>query len=273
MPPVEYLNPDTSFKHWIASDLRFFREREGRSLSQMGLVMGCNRHTVSNIEHARDGWNMNEDQAEKLDAFLRLNGHFQRLVRYARTAHDPDWFAEYTDRESRALTIRTYRLSLIPGLFQTPEYTRALIAPPPMVADVEAVVESRMKRQEVLTRSKPPLIWVLLDEAVLSRPVGGAQVMRDQLARLREMAELPHVTIRVIPQSTGAYLGLDGSFNSLTMETGELVFVEAPGGGRLIQGSTEIREFGVRWDRIGSAQAPYRGTSCDLIAQAMERFS
>src|ERR1700754_3634006 len=119
MAPVESLDPDTSFKHWIASDLRFFRERAELSLTQMGLVMGCNRHTVSNIEHARDGWNMNEDQAKRLDAHFQLNGHFQRLVRYARTAHDPDWFAEYAKHEAKALVIRTYRLSLIPGLFQT----------------------------------------------------------------------------------------------------------------------------------------------------------
>ncbi|MBC6459173.1 DUF5753 domain-containing protein [Actinomadura sp. HBU206391] len=272
MPPVEYLNPDTSFKHWIASDLRFFRERDGRSLSQMALVMGCNRHTVSNIEHARDGWNMNEHQAERLDSCLRLNGHFQRLVRYARTAHDPDWFGDYAEREARALIIRTYRLSLIPGLFQTPEYARALITAFQMVEDIEAAVEGRMKRQEVLTRQKRPLVWVLLDENLLFRPVGDPQIMRDQLARLRDAAELPHVTIRVVPQRAGLHLGLDGSFNSLTMETGELVFVEAPGGGRLVQESGEVRDFGVRWDRIGASALPW-DASRDLIIKAMEGFS
>jgi transcriptional regulator with XRE-family HTH domain len=272
MASIDSLDPDTSFKHWIASDLRFFREREERSLSQLGQVMGSSRHTVSNIEHARDGWNMNEDQAARLDAYLRLNGHFQRLVRYARTAHDPDWFAEYADHEARALVIRTYRLSLIPGLFQTPEYARALIAPSRMVEDVEGAVEIRMKRQEVFARKKPPLVWVLLDENVLYRPVGTAQVMRDQLTRLRDAADSQHVTIRVVPQSIGSYPGLDGSFNGLTMESAELVFVEAPGGGRLIQGSTEIRQFGVRWDRIGASALPW-DASRDLIAEAMERFS
>jgi hypothetical protein len=140
-----------------------------------------------------------------------------------------------------------------------------------MVEDVEVAVDGRMKRQEVFARKKPPLVWVLLDENVLYRPVGSAQVMRDQLARLRDAAESQHVTIRVIPQSAGFYLGLDGSFNSLTVESGELVFVEAPGGGRLIQGNTEIREFGVRWDRIGASALPW-DASRDLIAKAMERF-
>jgi transcriptional regulator with XRE-family HTH domain len=272
MAPIEYLDPDTSFKHWIASDLRFFREREELSLAQMGRIMGGSRHTVSNIEHARDGWNMNEDHAKRLDVFLRLNDHFQRLVRYARTAHDPDWFAEYAMHEAKAFVIRFYRLSLIPGLFQTPEYARAILTAARLVDDIDAAVDSRMRRQEVLTRKNPPLVWVLLDQSVLRRPLGGTQVMRDQLARLLEAADSPHVTIRIVPQSTGFYLGLDGAFNSLTMERRDMAFVEAPGGGRLIQDPSEIREFGVRWDRIGASALPW-DASRDLITEAMERFS
>jgi transcriptional regulator with XRE-family HTH domain len=272
MAPIEYLNPDASFKHWIASDLRFFREREELSLSQMGLVMECSRHTVSNIEHARDGWNMNEEQAARLDAHLRLNGHFGRLVRYARTAHDPDWFAEYAKYEAKALIVRLYRLSLIPGLLQTPDYARAMIRESRIALDVEAAVESRMKRREVLTRKPLPHIWVLLDESILHRPVGGAEVMYEQLAYLREAAELPQLTIRAVPLSKGFYPGLDGSFNSLTMENEDLAFVEAPGGGRLVRGTTEVREFGVRWDQIGASALPW-DSSLELIDQAMERFS
>jgi transcriptional regulator with XRE-family HTH domain len=272
MATIASLTPDTSIKHWIASDLRFYREREGMSLSQMGLIMGCSRHTVSNIEHARDGWNMNEDQAGRLDAHLRFNGHFARLILYARTAHDPDWFLEYAKHEARASVIRTYRLSLIPGLFQTPEYARALISASRMVDDVEAAVANRMKRQEVLRKQNPPLVWVLLDENILHRPVGGAKTMRDQLTVLLEAAESKNVTVRVVPQSSGYYIGLEGSFNSLTVNTGELVFVEAPGGGRLIQGSAEVREFGVIWDRIGASALPW-DASLDVIAQAMERYS
>lgn len=272
MAPIPSLNPDASFKHWIASDLRFYREAQGLSLSQMGQIMECNRHTVSNVEHARDGWNMNEDQASKLDAYLKFNGHFARLVRYARTAHDPDWFAEYTKYEAKALVIRFYRLSLMPGLLQTPEYARAVITASRMVQDVEAAVEARVKRREVLAGREPPLVWILLDESLLYRPIGGKKVMREQLSFLLDTIDTPQVTIRVVPQSAGFHLGLDGSFNTLTMEAGDVAFVEAPGGGRLIQGNPEIREFGLRWDRIGASALPW-DASRDLIAQAMERFS
>ncbi|GAA2616105.1 DUF5753 domain-containing protein [Actinomadura fulvescens] len=271
MATIESLNPDASFKHWIASDLRFWREREGHSLAQLGLVMGASRHTVSNVEHARDGWNMNEDHAGRLDDHFRLNGHFARLVRYARTAHDPDWFVEYTKYELKALEIRFYRLSLVPGLFQTPEYARALLTGARIVEDVEAAVEERMKRRDVLTRKNAPLVWVLLDESVLDRPIGGPHVMRQQLTLLRDAGEMRNVTLQIVPQSTGFYRGLDGSFNGLTMEKGDLAFVEAPGGGRLIQGDTEIRRFGVRWAQIGASALP-RGASQDLIEQALERL-
>ncbi|WP_329519112.1 DUF5753 domain-containing protein [Spirillospora sp. NBC_01491] len=272
MPPIESLTPDTSFKHWIASDLRFYREGGEFSLAQLGQVMECSRHTVSNIEHARDGWNMNEDHAALLDAYLNLNGHFARLVRYARTAHDPDWFTEYAKHETKALVIRSYRLSLMPGLFQTPEYARALLTSSGLVDDVEAAVENRMRRQDVLTKSNPPLVWGLIDESVLYRPIGGSLAMYGQLARLREATELPNVTIRIVPQSAGFHLGLDGSFNTLTLDRQELAFVEAPGGGRLIQGTKEIRDFTLRWDRIGACALPWN-SSQDLIERAMERFA
>ncbi|WP_157429825.1 helix-turn-helix domain-containing protein [Actinomadura oligospora] len=269
---MDSLNPDTSFKDWIASDLRFYREREGLSLPQLGEVMGAAKATVSNLEHARDGWNLNEDQAEKLDAFLGLNHHFRRLVRYARTAHDPDWFAEYAMHEAKALVIRSFRLSYCPGIFQTPEYARALLREAGLEKDVEAAVESRLKRQEVLTRENPPYVWVVMDEDVLHRQVGDREVFRAQLAKLHEVATLPNVTIRIVPKSAGFYLGLDGSFNTLAMPKGELVFVEAPGGGRLIQDSAEVRDFGVRWDLIGACALPWDVTLA-LLAQAMERFS
>ncbi|MFI0373608.1 helix-turn-helix transcriptional regulator [Actinomadura sp. 1N219] len=272
MAPIASLNADASFKHWIASDLRFWREREGLSLAQMGQVMGASRHTVSNIEHARDGWNMNEDHADRLDRHLNLNGHFARLVRYARTAHDPDWFAEYAKYEAKALQIRLYRLSFIPGLFQTPEYARALIRGARAIEDIETAVQDRMNRREVLAQKNPPLVWVILDESALFRPIGGPDVMREQLALLREAAIMRTVTIQIVPQSSGYYMGLDGSFNSLTMQAGDLVFVEAPNGGRLVQNAPEVRDFGTRWARICASALPW-DASRDLMTQAMERFA
>ena len=156
-------------------------------------------------------------------------------------------------------------------MFQTPAYARAVICGARAITDVEAAVQDRMQRREVLNRKNPPIVWVLIDESVLNRPVGGRQVMFDQLVQLREAIELPNVAIRVIPRETGYYVGLDGSFNSLSLPTGDLAFVEAPGGGRLIQSSGEVRQFAVHWDWIGANALPW-DSSRDLIERAMERF-
>jgi transcriptional regulator with XRE-family HTH domain len=269
--PIPYLRPDDSFKDWIASDLRFYREREGMSLAQLGLIMRASRHTVSNIEHARDGWNMNMDQAALLDEHFNLNAHFTRLVTYQRSAHDPDWFAEYAKYETSASDMRMFRLSIFPGLIQTPDYARALIAGAGFVKDVEAAVAERVKRRDVLFRETPPLVWIMLDETLLRRPIGGAAVMREQLRTLLDLIDLPHVTVQVVPRRTGFHLGLEGAFNVLRTPTkGNVAFVEAPGGGRLILSDTETREMEVRWARLGASALPW-DVSRNMIAKAMEQ--
>lgn len=136
------------------------------------------------------------------------------------------------------------------------------------VEDVEAAVEARMRRQEILTRPDPPQIWVLLDESILRRPVGDPTIMRGQLARMLEAADMPHVTIRIIRESVGYYVGLDSSFNLLTTNVGDIVFIEA-GGGRLIQDPAEVKGHVLRWDRIGACAQPW-DTSRDLMAQVMK---
>ncbi|TMQ92547.1 hypothetical protein ETD83_27040 [Actinomadura soli] len=141
-----------------------------------------------------------------------------------------------------------------------------------MVEDVEATVQDRMKRRDALARKSPPLVWIILDENVLLRPIGGPEVMREQLALLHEVALMRTVTVQIVPQSSDYYLGLEGSFNGLTMEAGDLAFVEAPGGGRIVQSAPEVRDFGIRWARICASALPWEA-SRDLMAQAMERFA
>jgi hypothetical protein len=110
---------------------------------------------------------------------------------------------------------------------------------------------------------------VLLSESVLDWPVGGTEVMRSQLARLLELSELPHVTLRVVPRSAGAYEGLDGPFKVITVEEGEIAFVEAPNGGRLVMDAAEVRGLRLRFDRIGAIALPI-DSSRSLVKQIME---
>ncbi|MFF0316959.1 helix-turn-helix domain-containing protein [Micromonospora sp. NPDC005252] len=129
----------------------------------------------------------------------------------------PDWFELYVGLESAASRLREHDDTLVPGLLQTPNYTRGVYQNRPnMPADeLEEVLEVRRRRQEILIRrlpKAPKLEWVL-SEAVLLRRVGGPSVMAEQLDRLLERAELPNVSIRVLPLSAGAHYGaLAGAF-------------------------------------------------------------
>ncbi|MGI8332003.1 DUF5753 domain-containing protein [Actinomadura scrupuli] len=237
------------------------------SLAEVGQLVNLTRGSVSNIEAARPGHKLNEGQAAKLDEQWNLNGHFARLVRYARNDHDPDWAREHLGYEARATTMKISENMFVPGLFQTPDYARALLLAARR-PDVPAGLEDRMARQAVLTRDTPPEIWAHLDEAALDRPVGGPAMMRAQLARLLEVTELPQVTVRVVPKSAGAHVGMEGPFKILSVEEGDVVYVETCGAGRLIRDPAEVRAFGLRFDRIG-AETLARNPTRDLIARVM----
>jgi hypothetical protein len=140
------------------------------------------------------------------------------------------------------------------------------------VRDIEAKLAARMARQEILTRDDAPEIQMLLYQAALLCQVGGAEVMKDQLARLLELAELPHVTLRVVPFAAGAQMGLDGSFQVFTVREGDVAYAEANGGGRLILDAEEVRSYAIRFDRIG-AEALSRAASRSLITDVMESLT
>ncbi|MBC6459722.1 DUF5753 domain-containing protein [Actinomadura sp. HBU206391] len=271
MAARESLDPDSSMWHWIAVDLHFWRNRSGLSCAGLGEILDISRGAVSNLEAARPGFRLSERQAKILDAEWGLNGHFERLLRYAKSGHDPDWFKTFTQYEARAIYIKVYEALVIPGLLQTPAYARALLMAGG-VEDLEASVDRRMSRQEVLTRPRPAELWALVKQTMLEEPVGGPDVMRAQLEHLIEMSRRPNVFLRVVPKSVGAHLGLDGSFSVMTVASGNAAYMEAVGGGRLSTDSAEIHRFTVRFERIG-VDALSRDSSRSLMAELMETIT
>ena len=127
----------------------------------------------------------------------------------------PDWFENYLGLESASATIRTFEIQFVHGLFQTDDYARAVTRLGHQAAtptEIERRVGLRVKRQDLLTRANPPRIWSVMDEAVLRRPFGGPAVMRAQLRHLIEVAEMPQVTLQVVPFARGGHAGASGSF-------------------------------------------------------------
>ncbi|HEU0086263.1 MAG TPA: helix-turn-helix transcriptional regulator [Pseudonocardiaceae bacterium] len=129
----------------------------------------------------------------------------------------PEYFDVYIGLEEAASHLAWYEAELVPGLLQTEDYARTLIRvgkPGVDEAEIERRVSVRMARQALLTRvTAAPRLDVVLNEAILRRPVGSAQVMVRQLERLVEAGELPNVSIRVMPFAAGLHHGiLSGPF-------------------------------------------------------------
>jgi transcriptional regulator with XRE-family HTH domain len=144
----------------------------------------------------------------------------------------PDWFRAYVSLETDAEVIRVYEPHYVTGLLQTRDYARAVIGagfPNEPEESLEHRVDLRVRRQKLLDRAGAPTLWVVLEEAALRREVGGPAVMRAQLDRLTEAAELPNVTLRIVPLAAGPHPGTGGHityFRFRERELQDIVYTE-----------------------------------------------
>ncbi|MGH3389895.1 MAG: helix-turn-helix domain-containing protein [Actinomadura sp.] len=266
MSAADLIDPTESIWDWLAYDLRVYRLKHNQTLSYVGDVLNRTKGWVSNVENGRR--RLSEVEARKLDRLWNTSGHFLRLITYAKRGHDPDWGRQHLEHESKASVHMIFELALIPGLLQTDDYARVSFTAAG-VKDVEGEVAKRMARQQELYRPDPPMLWVLLDEGVLDRVIGGPHVMKAQLAKLLEMSELPHVSIRVVPRSAGWHFGLEGAFEIMTGPAGDVAYTEACGGGRLVTDPDEVRDYRLRHARIGEWALPV-DSSRRLIERKLE---
>jgi transcriptional regulator with XRE-family HTH domain len=137
----------------------------------------------------------------------------------------PSWFTAYVSLETSAKTLRTYEPQYVTGLLQTPDYARAVLRgglPNGSEEELARRVELRLRRQSLLERADAPTLWVVMEEAVLHRAVGSANVMREQIERLLDMSELEHVSIDIVPFAAGAHVGACAPFTYFRFEEPEL---------------------------------------------------
>lgn len=268
MARADELDPLGSLADWLAFDPRRYRTDRGLSQAAVGRRLDVNRQAVHDYE---SGIRMLDiEHARKLDRLWHAAGHFERLVTHAGRRHDSDWFRQFTRHEQRAHAIRTYEALVVPGLLQTEEYARALLTAGGG-ADVEGMVATRMGRKGVIDRDPSPNLWALLDETLLSRPIGGRAVMRAQLAHLLEMSIRPNVSLRVVPLDVGWHVGLDGPFQIIETAADTIAYLEAQGGGRLVRGEKEVARMTLNYENLGAQALPER-LSRRLIGSVMEGF-
>ncbi|GAA2161875.1 helix-turn-helix domain-containing protein [Actinomadura napierensis] len=264
----------------LARELRKLREEQGLTLQEVADRLDWSRATVSRLETSqtrpRPG-----DIADILDLYGVPSPDRDALITLARQAGQRGWWTAYQDvfagsyvaLEDEASHIRTWDPQLIHGLLQIEEYSRAVIRAGrllPAEEDVERRIAARKIRQALLDRDSAPRLQVIFDEAVLKRPIGGADVMRAQLESLVEAAKRPTVTVQVLPFTHGGHAGLDGRFTILSYPDPadpDIAYVEGTMGDVYLESSEAIAKHRDRFDRIEAA-ALSPEESAHLIAEA-----
>ncbi|MEH1124661.1 helix-turn-helix domain-containing protein [Micromonospora sp. CPCC 206061] len=250
----------------LGAELRRRREAAGVTIETVAERLECSASKISRIETGHTSATP-RDVRDMLGIYGVSLDESDELVQIAREARQKGWWhpystvltGAYVGLEQAANSVRAYEQQVVPGLLQTEEYAKAMIraARPDITADeVERRVRVRLNRQSLLTQDDPIDLWVVLDEAVLSRPVGGDAVMRAQLSRLVEAAELPNVTLQVLPFEAGAHAGMDGTFAILDFpEAGDpdVVYAENATGGLFLEKSEELRKYVFIFDHIRAA--------------------
>lgn len=267
---ADQLDPFAALGEWAACEIRKRREAAGMRQSDLGRILAVSAQQVSHLETGRRSLRL--EQARRLDVLWNTDGLFAKLWTHIQREHDREWFRKYTAYERRAREIKIWQPLVVPGLLQTSDYARALVRSA-HIPDVDLVVESRIRRQEIVNREDPPIITVLVDERALRQPVPGVSLMREQLKQVAEVAGLPNVTLQIVPALARAHIGLDGGFVILDLggAEGRLAFVEAQLTGRLVRDEDEVRTLAVRYDRI-RAKALSDDDSLDLVATIMEEM-
>jgi transcriptional regulator with XRE-family HTH domain len=268
----------------LGSELRRLREDHSIKLEEVAERLGVAASTLSRIETGKA-----PTKSVYLTAMLEMYGvtdqsQRQVLVDMAREGHRKGWWSVYDDvlptgfgiyvgLEAEAAGLRSFEGEVVQGLFQTPDYARAILREV-QVRDtdeqVERLVDLRMKRQEVLDRNPALDVWMILDEAVVRRTIGGPGVMRDQLARLVEASKKPNVTLQVLPFASGSHAGLRGPFSILEFPEradADVAYVESVAGIIYLEKEREVRTCAEAFDRLRAA-ALSPGQSTDLIFEA-----
>ncbi|WP_029391677.1 helix-turn-helix domain-containing protein [Streptomyces xiaopingdaonensis] len=208
----------TALRIVLGAQLRRMRQELDITREAAGRAIRGSHAKITRLERGQVG--IKERDLSDLLSLYRVLDERSRATYFdlARQANAPGWWHQYSDvledwfalhigLEDAASLIRSYEVQFLPGLLQTEAYAYSLSRlgyPDTPHETVERLVQLRMERQKLLTREGGPRLWVVLDEAVLRRPFGGREVMRDQLRHLLEIADMPHITLQVAPFATGA---------------------------------------------------------------------
>jgi transcriptional regulator with XRE-family HTH domain len=240
----------------LGKRLRDLRYQHGLTVEDVAGQLLCSATKVSRLETGMRRPSLRD--VRDLCALYDLDERTStELMNLARGAREQGWWTQYVDvsfepyigLEAEATAITCYSMYYVPGLLQTEEYARALIkaiAPRIEPEVYEQRVEVRLRRQQLLEQDNPPRYRVLLDEAVLHRRVGGAQVMYVQLSKILEAEEKDQAAVQIIPFDIGAYAAQDSNFVLLEFAEPSLspvIYVEGLTGSRYIDREADVDRY------------------------------
>jgi transcriptional regulator with XRE-family HTH domain len=266
-------------RHLFGAMVRYYRTQAGLSRDQLGARVYLTGDMVGRIETGQrtpSGQFIDACEAvPELNTFGALRALREQLKDQLKSGPYPGWFENWPQYEATARTLRTWQLVAVPGLLQTEDYARAMLQTQVMTTadEIEEMVAARMERQAILTRDKPPMLWVILDEDVLRRPVGGRWVMKDQLRHLAEAARRPNVVLQVIPLAAGAHQGMSGSFVLAEFEnSAPVVYQDTATRGQIIEDANDIEGVSLLWDTL-IAEALPRSASLELVEEVAKTWT
>ncbi|WP_369260821.1 helix-turn-helix domain-containing protein [Streptomyces sp. R35] len=253
----------------LGAELRKLREQAGYSVTEGGEFIAMGRAHLGHVEAGRTAI-----PAEKLRALCHAYGCTREPLIEALVAMSEDsgkgWWTEYrralaqpvldlAELEAAADALFSYESLFIPGILQTPEYTRSIFRSSDRPHDdLERAVQFRMERQQILTRPEPPSLHTVIHEAALHVRFGGVTVMRRQLLHLIRMAELPRVTIQVLPFTAEGLSAFSTPFLLADSHGSALqtVLVENPAATVYIHEGDAVLKYRQRFDRLRTAALP-----------------
>jgi transcriptional regulator with XRE-family HTH domain len=260
-------NSPTALRIVLGAQLRQLREAKGLTRAAAGYTIRASESKMSRLELGRVSFKDRDirdllmlygvQDPDEREALLSLAKEANRPAWWQRYSDIlPSWFQTYVGLEETATLIRTYEGHLVPGLLQTEDYARAVMfagLPGEPDDEIERWLRLRMDRQGLLTRSDPPRLWAVMDEAALRRPIGGPEVMRAQLEHLVAATKLPNVTVQVVLFRTGAHAALGQPFVILRFDDPDLpdmVYLEQFTSGLWLDKPDEVDSYAQVMDRL-----------------------
>jgi transcriptional regulator with XRE-family HTH domain len=257
----------------FAEELRAQREAAGLTQAQLAKLMGYSESVIAKLETCRTI--PSPQHAAQADEALRLPGTFRRLRQAMLNRSYESWVRALLEMEDRATVLRNWEPLVVPGLLQTEAYARAMIRagrPGDSDAEVEQMVIARISRQAIWDRTDPPppMLFAVLGEAILRQRVGDAQIMRDQVVHLAEMAANPRITVQVLPFSVAAHPGMLGPFLVASFDSDrDSAYLDNALDGQVTEQRNQVARITLLYDSLRSvALSP--GESNELIMKVAD---